>query len=1076
MFNLTDDFFQSLDKSIFNKGKRIFNGKEVHSLIFTEEELSFKARVMFPLERKVHIVFDTRGDLFSVNCDCIYRYFFRKEKNRYCEHVIATLLAIREKYIQFPMSNIRAKSILHEIFNEMEKSYKPENGFKELMLDIVLICHNSGFGSISGKTDLRLKVGEKRTYFVKDISEFLNAFVTGKELDFTKKFTYEPCRQTFSPRDRSILEMLRLLDETVTSFNGSEYRQYGAFKQNVITLPAPVLKNILSQLVGSHISMLTFDGKEYSDVPVIEGDLPLHFNLEKSSQNLLLQLRSEQLFEPLTVDNSFIFYEGSVISLADEKRNLLNSLMQGLDASVSRSILVPAELKERFAAELLPTLKQDVGLRYGDGMQGIFIEESLHAEVYLDSDTSVFSAELFFCYGERRINPYVSIKDSPQDERILVRDRDKEKEIIRIFENSDFIVRYEKMCLDDDEKIFQFVYHFLPELQEKAEVYYSDRFKEVKIRKNMKIKAAVGLDSSVNLLEFSFELEGVEREELFDLLSSIREKRKYYRLQDGSYLPLQSTEMTEMAMLLEELELKKSDLLTHSVSMPLYRAVQLEQVLGESSLPSLQKSADYKAFVARIRQPQKLNFPYPAMLENRLRDYQKTGYKWFKALASSGFGGILADDMGLGKTLQALTFIASERENNKASVLVVAPTSVIFNWKAEAEKFTPGLQTEVISGNRQERETKIVSATAAGKDILITSYALLRRDLDLYGKLQFSHCFLDEAQNIKNPYTKSAAAFKNITAQSFWALTGTPLENSLSELWSIFNCVLPGYLPPLKRFIKRYCGNDDREKKILARKISPFILRRLKKHVLQELPPKIETEMLSELTLEQKKLYMAYVQDIRQKAATEISKQGFQKSRILILSALTRLRQICCHPLLFVENYKGDSGKFIQVQELLEEMTGSGHRILLFSQFTGMLKIIRGAMEKSNLSHFYLDGFTKTNERMNMVDAFNNGEKKVFLISLKAGGTGLNLTGADVVILYDLWWNPAVETQAADRAHRIGQQKTVQVIRMISMGTIEEKIFELQQKKKELIDKVIQPGETFLSALSEEEIRLLLDL
>ncbi len=1076
MFNFTKDFLlsRSQSKDSFSKGEQLFRQNAVQNLSFHEENLLFTANVKNPLNCSVRISFDTKGAIFFADCYCINRYLSPKG---YCEHIIATLLAIKENEDSFPVHYTRAKSILFDIFSHLEKGNTTPAAKKELKLEVLLTFSKPSYPDSHQRTAfIRLKTGEDKTYVVKDISEFVCSVMTGEQMYFGRKFSYDPSCHTFSPRDRSILDALGEMDEIIS--NSNHYGYYGRYRNlrnSQLALPGPVLRNILKALIDRHISSVSID-KEYVDVLVTDEDLPWHFSLGRKEEALLLQLQSDNSLLPLTEDGCFFFFDGTIYYLTEQKRGLLLSLVKGLEQSASNSILIPAELKERFASELLPALKQNAVLEFKDNLQDAFYQEPLLAEVCLDSEGPFITAELYFNYGERRFNPFSPSSNPPRsdEEGILIRDTEKEKGIISFFENSDFKLNNGKMYLEGEEEIFDFVYSSLPELQREADVYYSESFKRVKVRRLPRLRGSVGIDSSVNLLEFSFELEGVESSELFDLLASVRERRKYFRLRDGSFIPLESAEMQEMAGLVEELELKKSDYAKGTLRLPLYRAIQLEQAARENNLQFLQKSGDYRTFIKTIREPQRLECHYPATLEDTLRDYQKTGFKWFKALASCGFGGILADDMGLGKTLQALAFICSERENNPAPVLIVSPSSLIFNWKAEAEKFTPYLKTRVIYGTKRER--KELLSTAGREDMLITSYALLRRDIDLYKGLKFSHCILDEAQNIKNPHSQSAAAVKRITARNFWALTGTPLENSLTELWSIFNCVLPGYLPSLNRFAKQYGGNGSKSSENLARKVSPFILRRLKKDVLEELPPKIESRMFSELTREQKKLYMAYVENIRQRAVEEIYRHGFEKSRILILAGLTRLRQICCHPLLFVENYRGESGKLLQLQELLRETIDSGHRILLFSQFTGMLKIIQKMIQTEKRRYFYLDGSTKTPERMEMVQAFNNREKDIFLISLKAGGTGLNLTGADVVILYDLWWNPAVEDQAADRAHRIGQEKTVQVIRMIAMGTIEEKIYELQQKKKDLIDKVIQPGETFLSALSEEELRSLLEI
>nr|WP_242949685.1 DEAD/DEAH box helicase [Clostridium pasteurianum] len=464
-----------------------------------------------------------------------------------------------------------------------------------------------------------------------------------------------------------------------------------------------------------------------------------------------------------------------------------------------------------------------------------------------------------------------------------------------------------------------------------------------------------------------------------------------------------------------------------------------------------------------------------------MRKYQKFGFKWLKSLARCGFGGILADEMGLGKTLQVISFLASEKKSgNNIPSIVICPTSLVYNWLSEIQRFYPDLKVLVISGSREERKNSIENYK--GHDILITSYPLIRRDIEYYHSIDFKYCILDEAQQIKNPNSINAKSVKEIKAENYFALTGTPIENSLTELWSIFDFIMPGYLMSHTKFIKKYeapivKGNDKNSLGELNKHIRPFILRRLKSEVIKELPPKIEHKITVEMAEEQKKVYAAYLQNAKEQIDSNIKEKGFNKSKLMILSILTRLRQICCDPSIFIENYKGDSGKLAALDNIIDNSINSGHRILLFSQFTSVLKNIGTFLSEKNVEYMYLDGQTKMEERGHMVNEFNKGKGDIFLISLKAGGTGLNLTGADVVIHYDPWWNPAVEQQASDRAHRIGQKKTVEIIKLIAMGTIEEKIYDLQEKKRDIIKSVMDSEnseETIISKMSEEEIRELL--
>ena len=540
----------------------------------------------------------------------------------------------------------------------------------------------------------------------------------------------------------------------------------------------------------------------------------------------------------------------------------------------------------------------------------------------------------------------------------------------------------------------------------------------------------------------------------------------------------QYPDLDELLHIADQMDISPKDLDGGKFYLPRYRAFYLDNFFNETDNRIIEKTQGFDKYVKSIYEIKNKVYEVPKSLANVLRDYQKAGFQWLKALSESGLGGILADDMGLGKTLQVLALILSEKEKNKAPALVIAPTSLVYNWVLEAEKFAPELKVVAISGTQVQR--KPLLEKIGEYDLVITSYPLIRRDIEAYRKHSFSFCIIDEAQHVKNHYTQSAKAIRKISAKNRFALTGTPMENSLMELWSIFDFIMPNYLFTQQkfqeRFLKPIVNEADKEaSEDLSRHIRPFILRRMKKDVLKELPDKIETIVTCEMTKAQRNIYLAFLAQARNEIEESIDEVGYEQSQLQILTALTRLRQICCHPASFLEDYEGGSGKLELLGELIEENLAMGHRVLLFSQFTAILDIIEKELINKGLGYFYLSGKTPAAERASMVSRFNQGEGDVFLLSLKAGGTGLTLTGADTVIHFDPWWNPAVEDQATDRAYRIGQDKVVHVFKLITENTIEEKILLLQKKKKELIDMVIKPGETLLHKLTREEIRQLFE-
>ena len=538
--------------------------------------------------------------------------------------------------------------------------------------------------------------------------------------------------------------------------------------------------------------------------------------------------------------------------------------------------------------------------------------------------------------------------------------------------------------------------------------------------------------------------------------------------------------------LMTGMDISYKDLEKGNIKLPVNRSLYLNQLLKTVKNTQIDKNSEYKKLINGLdKQNGEDDIEIPLSLDNILRYYQKAGYKWLKTLDNYKFGGILADDMGLGKTIQMLSIIAGYVEENsdseKRASIVICPSSLTLNWQNESQKFTNKLKTLVIRGSAQERKSQIEKM--GEYDLVITSYDLLKRDIETYkeNKYQFRFAITDEAQYLKNSNTQNAKAVKEILADTKYALTGTPIENSLAELWSIFDYIMPGYLFGYKKFKTEYempivKDNNQNAMKKLKMLIEPFVLRRTKKEVLTELPEKTITVLNNQMKDEQEKIYLNYLAQAKQDLAETINLRGFEKSHIQVLAALTRLRQICCHPSLFIKDYQEGSSKLEQCIEIIKDATEAGHKILLFSGYTSMFELIQKELEKNEITYFKLTGSTKVDERIRMVDEFNeNKDIKVFLISLKAGGTGLNLTGADMVIHYDPWWNASAENQATDRAYRIGQKNNVQVYKLITKNSIEEKIYDLQQKKSELIDNVLDTKTSFISKLSKEDIMKLFE-
>ncbi|MCF8011427.1 MAG: SNF2 helicase associated domain-containing protein [Clostridiales bacterium] len=1073
MHSLTEEKIKdtATNLQVYLRGQEYYRKKRVINFEFSEESLCARGIVAGSDEYDVEACFSEDGDITGMYCDCPAFAQFRGA----CKHVVALLEMCRVEIANKKKMQFREQNMVNNILEYFEHSSRAPQK-RPLKVEFILDLSYDDFGR-EIIPSLSLKLGEKRLYVVRNLKQLLQAIKKNTELALGKHFTFSPLHHTFHPEDEPVIDLLSELYEIEKSTAESYHSWHQKlFKGKHVFLPGTTLNRLLSILPRERFILKLF-GEEYNNVQIVEEDLPLHFTLDKDKEKNELVLQWKGLGPgPLLHAGEHIFCSGKFYKTSERQRNcfipLLNAFIELPDG-----IRFSREQQERFVTQVLPEIKQTGQVDISPEVQNSIYDAGLKTEIYLDRVEEAVTASINFAYGEIKINPYASDTGYQAGDKILLRDTEQESVILNLFEKAKFRAANKKLYLEEEEKIYEFVYHILPEMQEKADIYYSEKFRNMRVRSS-NFTGSVNLNEESEMLEFSFQMENIDTGELADIFKALREKKRYHRLKDGSFLPLENpgSDLHEAVEIVDSLNIPERQLKQDVVEIPKNKALFIDSALQESQL-ELKRNAAFEELVQDITGARHKDFEIPEIFKGVLRNYQETGFKWLKTLAGYGFGGILADDMGLGKTIQAIAFIVSEREKQKLPALVIAPTSMVYNWQDEAQKFAPGLEVTVVAGTPRQRKMQLQEARNAA--LVITSYALIRRDIEMYQEFNFSCCFLDEAQHIKNPGALGAKTVKQIKAGTCFALTGTPLENNLTELWSIFDFIMPGYLFTRREFSKRYekpvvKEQDQKALQKLQKQITPFILRRMKKDVLQELPPKFESKVPADLTTEQKKVYLTYLQQAKGEIEEAVASQGWEKSQIKILSALTRLRQVCCHPATFLENYTGDSGKLQNLKEIMQNAVESGHRILLFSQFTAMLGIIRQHLDKENISYFYLDGSTKAEKRGEMVRSFNEGQRQAFLISLKAGGTGLNLTGADMVIHYDPWWNPAVEEQATDRAYRIGQKNSVQVINLVTRGTIEEKIYELQQKKKDMINSVIKPGETMLAKMTEQEIRELL--
>lgn len=1050
----------------FKRGDAFFRNNKVTIQKYNDDicEASVSAGEDFYVE-----IEKASGNGFKTTCSCPKLASFDKE----CQHAAAVLLAIHDMQ-QTKTQNLSAGTLeaspehaltdsLMTLFSEhaVRSSGHQLHFENRQVLHPEFTCVPVHLGKGHYLFAIKCSIGPMD---VLDIRQFLHSVKEGKPSLLSLTFSYEPALQCFPPEADAVLQQLIQVihDESIYINALMEDFDYTASKHMLLIPPSsweqlkPVLA--LAEKVKLEITGKTFDRMAFS-----EERLPLRFDLAEAKENYYLHVKG--LDRLMILDSySAVLSGGKFITLKKDDCKRLYDLTQMLEAAGKNEIPIAAEQMEMFLEKVVPGLRKLGDVHFSEDMSYRFMKTPLKAKLYLDRLRNRLLAGIEFHYDNIVINPLEGRE--PKGGTRITRDVELEDEILQLMEESSFAKTDGGYFLQNEELEYEFLYHVVPKLQKLVQIYATTSVRNRIFRENAKPQIRIKMKKErTNWLEFKFELTGIADQEIRDVLAALEEKRKFYRLRDGALLSLETREFEEIQRFLRAVPQQAEDL-ESGLNMPIVSGLRMLNAAGDQD--KFLQEESFRTFLAELEDPSILQISVPENLESVLREYQKNGYKWLKTMAYYGFGGILADDMGLGKTIQSIAFIQSElmniREYN-GPVLIVCPSSLTYNWLSELTKFTPDIQAIVIDGNQKERTE--LQNDISGADVVITSYPLVLKDIKWYEMQPFHTVFFDEAQVFKNPVTQTARAVKKIQAKNRFALTGTPVENSAEELWSIFHVVFPELFGGLKDY-------SNLTRRTIARRVRPFMLRRLKEDVLSELPEKMELVDSSELLPEQKKLYAAYLAKLREDTLKHLNKNTIRKNRIRILAGLTRLRQICCHPALFVDGYKGSSAKFEQLKRIIEESRLSGRRVLIFSQFTKMLDLIGRELALMGLPFFYLDGQTPSENRVEICCRFNEGERDFFLISLKAGGTGLNLTGADTVILYDLWWNPAVEEQAADRAHRIGQKNTVQVIKLLSRGTIEEKMNELQDKKKNLIEEIIDSNENAAGSLTEEDIREIL--
>lgn len=1062
MYKITREAIRRLatTETVYYRGMRYYAAHAVSDVTWNEATKQYHAFVQGSNIYGVTIGFGEDEQItHSCNCPAHAKY------PGACKHVVAALLFIAD-YQQ------RADA-LENLGWEDQTAYKIIEYFRKreyrkltpqyfhLALQVTV---NEPLKSRQSKAFVGLYAGSSKMYKVSNTKKFIQDYYNHKEIRLGKEFRYIPEECQFEPTSAAVLAYLTEIYEIQETLGKTYYSNL--FNRQELVVSQNMLCKLLRLAEGLHCDIILRD-KKMENMEIMCSNPKLSMELQMEDEVLSLHDMGQEPIISICEDGSILCYQGGIYLPDMEFLANLRPFFTTLFGKKQSELEFRGENMGSFIEKVLPVIKKTMNIQVPEKIKDHYIVEQLQPKLYFDIDRSrqrpVLVARMIFAYGEHEVNP---LQDEQKGSYILVRDREEEEQLLRLMYDKHFSVRREQFVLTKEDEIFQLMTEGIQDLCRQFEVFYSKEYKANSIKKVGMLSAGIRLNTDINLLEMDVDYGHIPKEELRDFFRSIKLKKKYYRLKSGAFINLmtEDKQIDELRDLLSIGEVTENNKIAFSQTA----VMEVDELLPHTQ--RITRDAGYKQLLEDLKNPDKTNWELPNGMEDILRPYQITGYRWLCSLAHYGMGGILADDMGLGKTLQTITYVLA---NPGTRTLIVCPTSLAYNWQDEFSKFAPQIATQIISGTPQERADLMQQSTDV--PVWITTYPLIRKDVDLYKAQIFDACFIDEAQFIKNPTSLGAKAVKAVQAKHRFALTGTPIENTLSELWSIFDFVMPGFFGRYRQFEECYekpilRDHDSVQMQKLRRKIRPFVLRRMKKEVLTELPDKIETRRMAEMGAKQRKIYESYLARIQMElAGDEENTPG--GNRMQVLAALTRLRQICCHPATFASNYHGGSGKLDLLMEQLPDILEGGHSVIVFSQFTSMLSIIAHELKQRNIPFFYLAGSTSAQERKREVKEFNHGEVKVFLISLKAGGTGLNLTGADTVIHFDPWWNPAVEDQATDRAYRIGQKKKVQVIKYVMKDSIEEKIYELQKRKKQLSDQLIQAGESFVTQLTMEEIK-----
>jgi SNF2 family DNA or RNA helicase len=1002
-------------------------------------------------EYNVSISFKEKNDTYVLIGDrtCTCSYYTKTHEN--CMHMMAVILNANNYSIEEIMNNDNNVIYTSDIAKEIEKMYV------DTKLSLFKNVHKyevQPFIIIKNETiSVNFKIGNEDTkyYIIRDIVEFIRMIHNQESHEYGKNFICEHKIADFKESSRHIIDFM---ESKIDLLNLVED------KKN-IPITTTDFMFFYNNFNGRNLNIKynDIDAKNYK---IREEEIPFEVKI-KDEEDIIVVLLMQTM-------HYISFINDSICGVSEErftfhKINDIN-LLGYLRKSYKKVLKIKSDEFFAFYDNVLKIVSEEIPLNSNIDIESMY-NGLPKLNCYVDLDDS------------KNVSIEIKVeKDNLEQNYFTIKDTDKNIQVSRKLEIDAFInyfgiLENDRIIIRTNEKIYEYND---TGIKDSAKVFdsilISDSYTKMHEQENTTIN--LGINVNNNLLELDIQLEGIELKEISKVLSAYNLKEKYFRLKNGNFIKLNDKLLEDLDNLINGLNIKKGDIESGKIQVDKFHALYLEHIVSNSDNFVIKKDVKFVELLKNITNTEIKDYDVPVDLNASLREYQKYGFQYLTSMKENGFGIILADDMGLGKTIQMITFLLNDIKINPGKSLITCPSSLILNWEKEIKEFAPNLKVLTINLDGTKRRSQFDEIV--NYDIVITSYDLLKRDIEEYQKFEFENFIIDESQYIKNSSTKNYKTVMNIKARTNIALTGTPIENKLSELWSIMNFVVPGYLNTYKKFSTRFeipiIRDFDQERLEMLKKLcSPFILRRLKKDVLTELPEKSEIYHYVKMNEEQENLYRANIIEMK----NEISQMDIKNSKLKVLSMLMRLRQISCDPSLVYDNYQGESAKLDATIEIIKNSIEGGHKVLLFSQFTSMLDIIKAELESNDISHYMLTGSTKKQERHDLAESFNEDDTSVFLISLKAGGTGLNLVGADIVIHFDPWWNMSAQNQATDRVYRIGQENNVVVYKMIADNTIEGKIVEMQEKKGKLAESILESSTTAFAGISEEELLKLFD-